>query len=160
MSHEQDYIKILIESLKKKLAVLDEIISFNKEQKKLIEEEKLDLPEFETTMTQKQELIDKLNLLDDGFETIYGRVKEELVTNSENHKEDIGILKGLISGVTEKSVLIQAEEERNRVAIENHFVSYKKEIRQFKQGRNVASNYYKSMSKLDHMDPHFMDKKK
>lgn len=160
MGHEQDYIKILIESLKKKLMVLEEIISFNKEQKKLIEEEKLDLPEFETTMTQKQGLIDKLNLLDDGFETVYGRVKEELVKNSESHKEDIEILKGLISQVTEKSMLIQAEEERNRVAIENHFASYKKEIRQFKQGRNVASNYYKNMSKTDYMEAHFMDKKK
>ena len=160
MNHEQDYIKILIESLKKKLIVLEDIISFNKEQKKLIEEEKLDLPEFETTLTQKQELIDKLNLLDDGFETIYGRVKEELVKNAGNYSEDIENLKGLISQVTEKSMLIQAEEERNRTAIANHFASYKKEIRQFKQGRNVASNYYKSMSKLEHMEPHFMDKKK
>lgn len=160
MSHEQDYIKILIDSLKKKLKVLEDIISFNKEQKKLIEEEKLDLPEFEVTLNRKQELIDELNLLDEGFELVYSRVKDELVRDAGSHADEIDALKTLISQVTEKSILIQAEEERNRASIANHFASYKKEIRQFKQGRDAASNYYKSMSKTDHVQPHFLDKKK
>ena len=80
MSHEQDYIKILIESLKKKLLVLEEIISFNKEQKKIIEEEKLDLPEFEATLTEKQELIDKLNnkIYEAATKQVYACEKKDL----------------------------------------------------------------------------------
>lgn len=160
MEYSVDYIQILIDSLKKKIVVLDKISGINEEQKMLAVEDRLELEEFQQTLDKKQDCIDELNKLDEGFELIYERVKPELVDNAANHKEEIILLKKLIAEITEKSVAVQAEEERNRQAIAAQFDTYKKEIRQFKANRSATANYYKSMNKLQNIEPVFMDKKK
>ena len=155
-----DYIQILIDSLKKKSAVLDRICELNEEQRQLAATGKIDLEEFGKTLEGKQGCIDELNQLDEGFELVYERVKPELTEHAEKHKEEISLLKQLIGEITEKSVRAQTEEERNRQLIAAQYAGYKKEIRQYKVGRNVTSNYYKSMNRLQNVEPVFMDKKK
>lgn len=160
MEYSMDYIQILIDSLKKKISLLDTISSINEEQKKLAAEKKIDLEKLHDTVDRKSVCIDELNKLDDGFQLVYDRVKPELQGKPEEHKEQIMLLKSLISEVTDRSMSVQAEEERNRQAIEAHFSTYKKEIRQVKTSRSVTSSYYKSMNKLQSVEPVFMDKKK
>ncbi len=160
MEYSVDYIQVLIDSLRKKSAVLDRISELNEEQKQLAAVGKVDLEEFQKTLDGKQDCIDELNKLDEGFELVYERVKPELVDNAANHKEAIQLLKQLISEITEKSMRVQTEEERNRQTIAAQFSSYKKEIRQYKMSRNVTSSYYKNMNKLQNIEPVFMDKKK
>lgn len=155
-----NYIQILIDSLKKKSAVLDRVCELNEEQRQLAAAGKIDLEEFGKTLEGKQGCIDELNQLDEGFELVYERVKPELTEHAEKHKEEIGLLKQLINEITEKSVRAQTEEERNRQLIAAQYAGYKKEIRQYKVGRNVTSNYYKSMNRLQNVEPVFMDKKK
>ena len=160
MEYSVDYIQVLIDSLRKKSAVLDRISELNEEQKQLAAVGKVDLEEFQKTLEGKQDCIDELNKLDEGFELVYERVKPELVDNAANHREEIQLLKQLISEITEKSMRVQTEEERNRQTIAAQFSSYKKEIRQYKMSRNVTSSYYKNMNKLQNIEPVFMDKKK
>lgn len=160
MEYSVNYIQVLTDSLRKKSAVLDRICELNEEQKQLAAAGKLDLDEFGKTLEEKQDCIDELNKLDEGFELVYERVKTELVDNAENHKEEITLLKQLIAEITDKSMRAQAEEERNRQAIAAQYAGYKKEIRQYKVGRNVTTSYYNSMNKLQNVEPVFMDKKK
>lgn len=160
MEYSVDYIQVLIDSLKKKIAVLDKISQINGEQKQLAATDRLELEEFQKTLDKKQECIDELNKLDEGFELVYKRVKTELTEDAAAHKEEITLLKALIGEITEKSVAVQAEEERNRQTIAAHFSSFKKEIRQFKASRSATANYYKNMNKLQNVEPVFMDKKK
>ena len=160
MEYSVDYIQVLIDSLKKKSAVLDRISELNEEQKQLAATGKVDLEEFQKTLDGKQDCIDELNKLDEGFELVYERVKPELVDNAENHKDAIILLKRLISEITDKSMHVQTEEERNRQMIAAQYATYKKEIRQYKMGRNVTTSYYNSMNKLQNVEPVFMDKKK
>lgn len=160
MEYSVDYIQVLIDSLRKKSAVLDRISELNEEQKQLAAVGKVDLEEFQKTLDGKQDCIDELNKLDEGFELVYERVKPELVDNAANHKEAIVLLKQLISEITEKSMRVQTEEERNRQTIAAQYASYKKEIRQYKMSRNVTNSYYKNMNKLQNVEPVFMDKKK
>lgn len=160
MEYSVDYVQVLIDSLQKKVKLLDNIIQIDEEQRHLAAAQKLDLEQLDDTVNRKSEYIDELNKLDEGFQLIYDRVKPSLQGEPEKHKEGIVKLKQLISEITDKSVAIQAEEERNRQAIAGHFASYKKEIRQFKASRDATSNYYKSMNKLQNVQPVFMDKKK
>lgn len=64
----EQYLDILEESLKKKIEVLNEIILKNEEQQKILEAEEFEPEVFDQNTQAKGELIDRLNLLDSGFE--------------------------------------------------------------------------------------------
>jgi hypothetical protein len=65
----------------------------------------------------------------------------------------------LITEVTEKSVSIQAEEERNKALIESRFNREKNRIKSGRSSSRVARDYYNNMNKLNHIDSQFWDKK-
>ncbi len=160
MEKKNTYIDILIQSLEKKLIVLDKIIDMNLEQKGILAEHPLDTDALDKNLNLKGELIDELNLLDEGFEEVYERIKQELNLNRENYKDEIKLMQSLISKITEKSVTIRAEEERNRVAAEKQFSSMRNEVRHAKRSKSAATQYYSSMSKVNYVDAQFMDKRK
>ncbi len=78
---EADYIRIMAESLEKKKDILDRIIELNRQQKFLLQDPNLSPEDFEQNMKFKGELIEQLNFLDDGFEELFGRVRDALNTN-------------------------------------------------------------------------------
>ena len=156
----EQYISILEDSLKKKVQVFDEIIAKNEEQKKILEPEEFDMDAFDVNTQEKGELIDKLNLLDSGFEKVYDRVKEELSEGREKYAEQIRRMQDLIRQITEKSVLIQTTEERNRKIIEGKFRKEREKIQLGKNSMKVAKQYYNTMNKLTAVQPHFLDNKK
>ena len=156
----ENYLEILEDSLVKKLAVLDEITEYNNEQEALLKREKVSMEELDANMEKKDELIQKLVKLDEGFETLYERVREQLLTNKDIYKEQIRRIQDLISKVTEKSVSVQAQESRNKKLIENYFIKEKSQIRQGRQASKTAFNYYKNMSNSNAIPPQILDQKK
>lgn len=157
----EQYLDILEESLKKKIEVLDEIILKNEEQKKILEAEEFEPEVFDQNTEEKGKLIDKLNLLDSGFEKVFERVKEELQNNKEAHKAQIIRLQGAIRAITEKSVFIQATEERNRVTVEQKFKKEHEKIQFGKNSMKVAKQYYNNMRGINGgSSAVFMDNKK
>lgn len=114
----------------------------------------------EETLRKKQEFIDKLNELDEGFQLIYDRLKEELQENPENYKEEVKEMKELISQIMGKSMLVQTEEERNKLAMKEYFSNFKSGIRQARTSQKAAVNYYNNMNKLNHIEAQFMDRRK
>ena len=159
MGITESYITILDNSLSKKIRILDDVIVLNNKEKDIIGAEKFDEEAFDELVNKKSGLIDTLNELDDGFELIYGKVKEELSGNKEAHAEAIKSLQQKISEIMEKSNHIKAEEVRNKAAFEKRFATLRKEVKEVKKTRQIASNYYKTMNKLT-TEPVFMDKKK
>lgn len=155
-----EYLNVMIQSLQKKVKVLDEITEKNKEQRQILEQEELDTDAFERNVQEKSELVEQINFLDEGFEELYARVKALLETEKQAHKEEIQLMKQLITQITEKSVNIQSDEVRNRSLVERRFVQERKQIRNRKTSSTVANQYYKNMSKLNYVDAQFMDKKK
>lgn len=142
----ENYLEILTDSLKKKSKVLDEIMQYNSDQENLLRQESISLEELDANMELKDGLIQKLVQLDDGFETLYERIKEKLLTQKDQYKAQIGQMQELISGITEKSVSIQAQEARNKGMIENYFARERGQLRQSRQVSKAAYGYYKSMS--------------
>ncbi len=160
MDKGSTYITILIQSLEKKVLVLDKIIESNKDQREILSQEEMDTDRFEANLDEKGRLIDELNLLDDGFQEIYNRVKDELGDNRELYKEEIKRMQKLISDITEKSVTIRAEEERNRAAAAKQFDNMRDNIQVAKRSRQAANVYYSNMSRVNTVDAQFMDKRK
>ena len=78
---ENSYIQVLIQSLHQKVEALDSIIEKNQEQYEILSAEEADMDAFEKNIDEKSQYIDKIVFLDDGFEEIYTRVKEELDGN-------------------------------------------------------------------------------
>lgn len=160
MDKGSTYISILIQSLEKKVKVLDQIIESNKEQREILSQEEMDTDRFEANLNEKGRLIDELNLLDDGFQEVYERIKEELSGNREAYKDEIKQMQSLISQITEKSVTIRAEEEHNRVAAGKQFENMRGNIQTAKRSRQAANVYYSNMSRVNMVDAQFMDKRK
>lgn len=156
----ENYLEILEDSLKKKVIVLDEIEDYNSKQEQLLKQEKVSMEELDANMEEKDGLIQKLTDLDEGFETLYERIREQLLTNKDAYKEQIKRIQGLISQVTDKSVSIQAQESRNKRLIEDYFVKEKNQIRQGRQASKTAYSYYKSMSNVDDVSLSILDQKK
>lgn len=156
----ENYLGILEESLHKKLNILDKIAEYNSSQEQLLKRGEVSLNELDANMDQKDLLIQKLVELDEGFESLYGRIKEQLSQNKDAHKEQIRRLQELISQTMEKSISIQAQEARNKKLVENYFVGEKKQLRQGRKASKAAYGYYKSMSNSNVVSSQFMDSKK
>ena len=110
-----NYIGIMIESLRRKKDVLTDILKLSEEQSLLLDDPNLEPDTFEKNVNRKAALIDKLEQLDTGFESLYDKVKEELESNRDIHKEQIRQMQELIRALTELNMQIQATEQRQEI---------------------------------------------
>ena len=74
-NNDSSYIHIMTDSLRKKTEVLDKISEQNKIQMELAKSEEFDYDIFGKTLEEKEKLIQEINHLDSGFQSLYERVK-------------------------------------------------------------------------------------
>ncbi len=154
------YIQILIESLEEKDKVLDEVIIADDQQMEIVRGERPDMKALDASIKAKGALVDRLNKLDDGFESVYEKVREDLLEHKEEHRDEIKRLQELISRITEKSVAIEAAEARNKDLVENYFRMEKKKIKSSRNLTKAANTYAVNMHKINKIDSFFVDHKK
>lgn len=157
---KNQYIPIMLQSLKKKSQVLDVIMSLNKRQREELEDPALDPDEFDKTIEEKAAQIEALEILDAGFQEVYEKVRDELKDNKEAYREEIAEMQDYIRRLTEKSAAIQAEEARNKSLMEQKFVSVRKQVKEVRKSQKVVNQYYKNMMKTNFVEPQFTDNKK
>ena len=150
----------MIQSLKKKIQVLDSIIDANDRQKIALENPSLDPDDFDKIVEEKSSYIEHLDLLDNGFDKLFERVKEALNNNKPAYKEEIRQMQNLIITITEKSNHIQVQEARNKDLMTQKFNKIKKQARDVRASQQAVNQYYQNMKKLNYIDPQFMDNKK
>lgn len=154
------YLDILEDSLKKKKTVLESIEKYNLSQSELLKDEKFDMEQFDALVDKKDACIEELEKLDEGFETVYEQIKEDLSHNRELYTGQIKRLQELISQVTEKSVSIQAQESRNKDMVSVHFKKERETLGQGRKSSKAAYSYYKNLNKAVREDASIMDMKK
>ena len=157
---EQEYLNILITSLRKKGSILRELLAKTEEQKALLTDETFSEERFMELTEEKTVLLDNLNQQDDGFEALYKRVAPILREKKDFYKEEVRTMQQLIREITDLSVQVQSLETRNRAGLELFLRNKRSEIRQVKRSRSAAVKYYNTMSKMNLDDAQFMDKKK
>ncbi|MBQ7464319.1 MAG: flagellar protein FliT, partial [Lachnospiraceae bacterium] len=105
-------------------------------------------------------IVEELDRLDDGFESVYAKVRDELLNNKEAHRDEIKRLQELISVITEKSVKVQAAEIRGKETVERFLKQRRNTLKDSKSSVKAANAYAVNMRKMNKIDAFFVDKKK
>ena len=153
-----NYLQMMIDSLNKKKGILIRIIELNEEQNQILSEETLNGDAFDDNMKAKGSCIDELDLLDEGFQSLFNRVRDAINANKENYANEISVMKRLITEVTELGAKIEVQEARNKVKVEAMFRRERQEHKEAKRSASMAKSYYQNMSKVSN-EPQFMDTK-
>lgn len=163
MNETQNYLQMMIESLRKKDGVLSKIIEKNEAQAACISEKEygeIDWDKFNVLIAEKETLINRINEMDQGFQSLFNRVREEVEAHKDTYRVEIASMQELITALTDKATRIQTQEERNRAKIESVLLGAKKEIKKTRKSMQAVSNYYKSMSNPSGEINATMDRKK
>ncbi len=155
------YVIMLRESLEKKADILRVLMIRNKEQAAILKDPNTSPDDLEKNMNMKAELIERIVMLDDGFEQLFNRVKAIFDEDRESYADEIKLMQKLIREITDLTADVEASEYKNREYAKTRFANIKKDVREIKKSGDVVSSYYKNMmahNKAD--DPAFLDKKK
>lgn len=156
---EKQYIDMMLESLQKKEKVLISLLGKSEEQKEVLSAVEVDWDVFDQLTTDKGELIDELLKLDEGFETLFERIKEPLTQKKDLYKTEIGFMQATIRSLTDNSAKLEALEQRNKKLVETRMAESRQSIKQSKLGSQAAMQYYQRMNRINTLDPQLMDKK-
>jgi len=142
----ETYLTALIESLEKKNEVLSSIIDKNVEQADLLKEDEFSFEKFDKNAEEKGVLIYRLEKLDEGFDSLYEKVKEELDKDRAKYSDEIRRMQELITDITDKSAKIKAGEARNKAALENIFKTEREKLRNGRSGVKALKSYSQAMN--------------
>ena len=156
----QNYLDIMIDSLTKKEELLKQIVGYNEAQQTIVTAPEFKEEAFEKNVADKGEVVEKILRLDEGFNSVFNRIKKELQTKKKKYAKEIERLKTLVASVTELGVRIQAQELRNKQLVEKRFAQMRRELSQAKRTTSTANAYYKNVNNLNQYESHFLDQKK
>ena len=157
---EQTYVDIMIQSLNKKIKVLEEVKRVNVVQRELLENDRADVDDFDVTVEAKSKLIEQMEQLDSGFDKLFERVREELQANKPAYTKQIKTMQTCIRQITDLSMEIQSQEAKNKDLMTQKFVSVRQKAKVVRTNSKAASQYYKNMMQMNVVDPQFMDRQK
>ena len=155
---EENYIIILRESLEKKVRILKDIVRRNEEQKDILEDKNAPADEFEKNVEEKNQLVEQIVALDDGFDSLYQRASKELESNREKYASEIKHMQDNIRKITDLSTKIQMQEKENYNLAKLKFAGIKQQVKKVRKSQQAVNTYYKNMSRANYYDPQFFDK--
>lgn len=155
-----NYLKILEESLEKKIGILDKLQVLSDEQAAILKADAVSLEEFDARVDDKDVLVTELSKLDEGFDVLYENIKAELNGNKDKYAGQIQTLQRLIQQIMDKSVALQAQESRNKDMVTSYFRKERKTVADSRRTSKAAYDYYKNMNSPAAASPQFMDQKK
>lgn len=151
---------MLEESLEKKIEILKKIEEQNEKQKEVLSDpENVDENAFDKTVDTKSDLIDEILSIDEGFQSLFDRVKEEVGEHKDQYADQIKRMQNLIQEITGMTASIEAAEHRNKRLAEKYFSTARERMNQSRSSSSAAFNYYQTMNNYKNVPPQFVDKK-
>ncbi len=151
---------MLEESLLKKIEIMKLIEAENEKQTQLLKDPgEVDDAAFDQILDTKGNMIDELLALDDGFQTLFDKVKKDVGNNKELYRDQIKRMQDLIREITARSASIEAAEHRNKQLAEVYFSHARKKMNYSRQTSAAAFNYYRTMNNFRDIPPQFLDNK-
>ena len=157
---ERDYIIMMKDSLERKLDLLEQLQVKNRLQTAILKDPNSDPDELEANVEAKGRLIERLESLDDGFDSLYKRVAESLEANKEMYANDIHEMQDLIRKITDMSAQVEMLEKKNKEIAVSKFSTVRSQIKETNHSGKVVTNYYNNMMATNIMSPSFLDDKK
>lgn len=160
MEEERAYIGILADTLQKEKTLLSEVLELTREQSVIADSSAFDEAMLEDTMSRKDDLILRLNELDEGFVSVYERVRRQVLGFGTQYEEALRELQTLVKQCTDLSVEIKVQEERNRSKFARRFAEKHREYGSQRTAVSVATRYNQTMRGGQIADSYFFNKKK
>lgn len=155
----ENQLDILSESLDRKAEALRRIQEYNKKQEQCFLSEEVSFEAFDEAIKEKEQLIDEIARLDQGFELLYAGLSRELQGNREKYARRIKELQEKVTLVSELSVSVQVQEKRNKKLVEEYFSKERSQLAQNRKSSKAAFDYYKNMSSSNYVPAQMYDKK-
>ncbi len=143
--NNKEYVKMLEDSLDKKVELLRQLQGLNLEQTNILEDYDSTPEDLDENIDRKGAIIDRLDRMDEGFQSLYDKVKEELVSNKEEYAEEIKHMQETITLIMDVSSDVQAKELLNKEKAKTRFSYVRSQIRETKHGQKAVASYYASM---------------
>lgn len=158
---DQGYIRMLRESLEKKVRILTNIEAANEDQERILKDAYSTPDELDENMETKDRLVDEIIRLDNGFQEMYDHVREALQKDKSAYADDIRAMQELIREITDRSNHVKMQEQANKRLAEAKFSGIREKAREIRKNEKAVSTYYRNMMKIDKQaDPMFLDSKK
>lgn len=157
---EKQYLEILIQSLKKKLMILNQLAVLNQDQRAILQDENADPDTFDINVRDKDRLIRQIVELDTGFDEVYAHIKDLMERDHSAYEEQLSQMRELIRLIMAKDASIRAEEQRNYVLAQKKFASVRTKVREVKASQKMVNSYYQNMMRQSRSTAQFMDNKK
>ena len=157
---EREYLDVLIQSLRKKLVLLNRISILNREQREILQDEEAGPDVFDINVRDKGDLVDQIVALDVGFDEVYAHIKDLMERDHSAYEDQLEQMRELIRQVMAKDASVRAEEQRNYELAQRKFANVKKQVREVKASRKMVNSYYQNMMSQKPGDAMFLDNKK
>lgn len=157
---EKEYLEVLIQSLKKKLLLLNRITVLNQDQRDILQDENADPDAFDINVRDKDRVVKQIVELDAGFNEVYEHIKALMERDHSAYEKQLEEMRGLIRQIMANDASIRAEEQRNFKLAQQKFANVKKQVREVKASQKMVNSYYQNMMKQNRYEPQFMDRKK
>lgn len=153
-------LQLMGEALEKKNKILFSILEKSETQRNLTLAENFDVDEFDRLVDEKSKLLNEMEEIDQGFDSLFQRIKGELQLHIEEHRDAIGRLQNLIREMMDIGAQICACESRTKDSMQNALANSRKELAKRRISSKSVMDYYKSNSQMSYTEPYFMDQKK
>lgn len=157
---EREYLDVLIQSLRKKLVLLNRIAILSQEQRELLMDEDMTPDAFDINVRDKDALVQQIVVLDAGFDEVYAHIKDLMERDHQLYENQLDQMRELIRLIMAKDASIRAEEKRNYELAQRKFASIKTKVREMKASQKMVSSYYKSMMRQKPGEAAFLDNRK
>lgn len=140
------YVDMMVDALRHKRSILKHLLQLTEKQESFLRQDEMDQNAFNLLVEEKGIQIDELNDIDEGFDALFQRVKNEIIANREYYREQIEEMQALIAEVSDLGVSIQALEHQNSERFKAYLARERQAIRDFHVNHKTASSYYQNMS--------------
>lgn len=139
------YLSLLIDVVNKKENLLDQLILDTIKQSYCFSDTDFNDEKYDEIYQKKEALIKEIETLDEGFESLYQRVREEMSTNRYEYEQEIKKLQSKIRTITDRIVRLQKLEADNKVKFDVFLRNKRKQIKDYSVNKRTAAAYYKNM---------------
>lgn len=159
-SELKNEINILIDSLTKKKSILTEILEESQRQLEMVSLDSFNLEDFDVLVDRKSDLLEKNNLNDEGFDSIFQRIRNELVAQKVQYATEIALMQELIRANLDLGSDIHNIEQQIKNGLDAALRENKSRLTKEKLGGKAVMDYYKQANQMDYVSPAFLDQKK
>lgn len=157
---EREYLDVLIQSLRKKLVLLNRLSILNQDQREILQDEQATPDAFDINVRDKGDLIDQIVALDAGFDEVYAHIKDLMERDHSAYEDQLDEMRRLIRQVMAEDASVRAEEQKNYELAQQKFANIKKQVREVKASQKMVNSYYQNMMRQKPGDAMFLDNKK